>query len=88
MDANLARHITTCLPSYFVRPAAGSGAKAALARRGVGGGAGTADIRRPIPIFIGRDASRKFYVIQCKRVIVRETHTAAAAPVAGLSRLL
>ena len=57
-----------------------------MARRGVGGGAGIADIRRPIPIFIGRDASRKFYVIQCKRVIVRATH--AAALVAGLSRLL
>ena len=78
--------MSTCLPHLIFRPSSGSGAKAALARRGVGGGAGTADIRRPIPIFIGRDASRKFYVIQCKRVIVRATHV--AAPVAGLSRLL
>ena len=86
MEADFANYIKTCLPHLIFRPSAGSGAKAALAWRGVGGGAGTADIRRPIPIFIGRDASRKFYVIQCKRVIVRATH--GAALVAGLSRLL
>ena len=69
-------------PPYFLDILSALG----LRQRWQGGGAGTADTRRPIPIFIGRDASRKFYVIQCKRVIVRATH--AAAPVAGLSRLL